>query len=487
MPSFRRPYSVSVSDEINQAEIRDLQIRCLVSLLKMVRGGAFLFGALASVPSGIFVRAFSAPPVLHASVPHRPPASLKRRPSAITSLAPTLPSSSTTALGLSPTSGLSLVGGIDTLVALAALSATAKLLSTLGLGALAAKSSKVPNLLDGEACSCLSRLIYNVFQPAFLFCSVATTIATGGDNGLPIRTLLLMPLAAAIQIVVGSAFSSVASGAAGLEGDERRDARICMTFQNSGPLPLIFADALFSGSPLLTEITACVSFYLLMWTPTYWSYGRNMLGTYKKSSGDAQESGGVVAELKRFFSPPVMGAALGLIAGSVPLFRNSFMGKNGLLVPLFGAIKTLGTAYLPAALLVLAGSLVGSKNKSKAAASGDDQEDGTRLKLRTILSILFARHILAPLGGMATIQLLGATGLLPAIGSRARSVVTFAIMIEACMPPAQNTVVMLTLDGLTERAGRMAKALTVLYSLAIVPVTVLLSFALHQSNIMALK
>ena len=415
--------------------------------------GAALLGAL-SVPSGICVRAFCPPSALHASsLPHRPPA--------ITSLAPTMPSSSTTALGLSPASGLSLVGGIDTRVALAALSATAKLLSTLGLGALAAKSSKVPNLLDGEACSCLSRLIYNVFQPAFLFCSVATTIATGGDNGLPIRTLLLMPLAAAIQIVVGSAFSSVASGAAGLEGDERRDARICMTFQNSGPLPLIFADALFSGSPLLTEITACVSFYLLMWTPTYWSYGRNMLGTYEKS-GETQDSGGVVAELKRFFSPPVTGAALGLIAGSVPLFRNSFMGKNGLLVPLFGATKTLGTAYLPAALLVLAGSLVGSKDKSKTAATtSDDQKDGTRLKLRTILSILFARHILAPLGGIATIQLLGATGLLPAIGSRARSVVTFAIMIEACMPPAQNTVVMLTLDGLTERAGRMAKGLGV--------------------------
>ena len=218
-----------------------------------------------------------------------------------------------------------------------------------------------------------------------------------------------------------------------------------------------------------------------------------MLGTYGSGSSDEQDDGFVAKvgrELKKFFSPPVTGAALGLIAGSVPTFSKSLMGPaNGLLVPLFGAIKTLGTAYLPAALLVLAGSLVGGKNKkSTTAASADDrQEDGTRLKVRTILSILFARHILAPLGGIATIQLLGATGLLPEIGSRARSVVSFAIMIESCMPPAQNTVVMLTLDGLTERAGRMAKALTVLYSLAIVPVTVLLSIALHQSNIMALR
>ena len=462
------------------------------------RRAAVALLALASARSGALVQAFSlstratctstkhpvAPVSASFSLPHRPLPPHTADPWSQSS-------SSSTALGLSPASVLSL-GSIDVRVALAALSATAKLLSTLGLGALAARSRKVPNLRDKDACSCLSRLIYNVFQPAFLFCSVATTIATGGEKGLPIKTLLLMPMAAAIQILVGSVFSSVASKAAGLEGDEKRDARICMTFQNSGPLPLIFADALFSGSPLLTEITACVSFYLLMWTPTYWSFGRSMLGTYGSGSSEEQDDGIVAKverELKKFFSPPVTGAALGLIAGSVPMFSKSLMGPNGLLVPLFGAIKTLGTAYLPAALLVLAGSLVGGKNKKSTAATSADnkQEDGTRLKVRTILSILFARHILAPLGGIATIQLLGATGLLPEIGSRARSVVSFAIMIESCMPPAQNTVVMLTLDGLTERAGRMAKALTVLYSLAIVPVTVLLSIALHQSNIMALR
>jgi len=389
-----------------------------------------------------------------------------------------------TALSISPLP-------IDGRVAGAALAATAKLLSTLGLGAAAARR---PNLLDGDAVSALSRLIYNMFQPAFLFCSVAATVA-GGDKGMPMRVLLLMPLAAIIQVIGGSAFSSLAATAAGLEGDERRDARICMVFANSGPLPLIFADALFSGTQLLTEITACVSFYLLMWTPTYWSYGRSILGTYGNNGDSNNETTGLIPkigrELRKFFSPPVTGAALGLVAGSVPPLSNALLGKGGILSPFFGAMKTLGSAYLPAALLVLAGSLVGSKS---GTASNDDDDDpsspeqgGSNMKVRTIIAILFARFILAPIGGLATVHLLGAIGLLPEIGSRARAVVSFAILLESCMPPAQNTVVMLTIEGLTERAGRMAKALTILYSLAIVPVTVLLSIALHQSNIMALK
>jgi len=380
---------------------------------------------------------------------------------------------------------------IDGRVAVAAVGATAKLLFTLGLGAAAAKR---PNLLDRDAVSALSRLIYKVFQPAFLFCSVAATIANGGEKGMPMKALLLMPFAAAIQIIIGSIFSSLATTVSRIEGDERRDARVCMTFQNSGPLPLIFSDALFSGSQLLTEITACVSFYLLMWTPTYWSYGRSILGTYGMDSTEKTTSvmKKVLRELNKFFSPPVRGATLGLVVGSVPFLRNLLMGKNGVLSPFFGAVKTLGSAYLPAALLVLAGSLVGSKSNVKGdkdvLLEGNQNADRkSSVKVRTILSIMLARFVLAPLGGYATIQLLGAMGLLPAIGSQARAVVCFAILIESCMPPAQNTVVMLTIEGLNERAGRMAKTLTILYSLAIVPVTVLLSIALQKSNILAIK
>lgn len=76
-------------------------------------------------------------------------------------------------------------------------------------------------------------------------------------------------------------------------------------------------------------------------------------------------------------------------------------------------------------------------------------------------------------------------GLLGPAGTRARAVVSFVILMEGCMPPAQNSVIMLQLEGLKERASVMAKLLTLMYSLAVIPVTILLSTCLASSGIMA--
>ena len=78
-------------------------------------------------------------------------------------------------------------------------------------------------------------------------------------------------------------------------------------------------------------------------------------------------------------------------------------------------------------------------------------------------------------------------GLLGAAGTRARAVVSFAILAEGCMPPAQNSVIMLQLEGLKERASSMAKLLTILYAMAVVPVTILLSVCLAKSGILAFQ
>jgi predicted permease len=78
-------------------------------------------------------------------------------------------------------------------------------------------------------------------------------------------------------------------------------------------------------------------------------------------------------------------------------------------------------------------------------------------------------------------------GLLGPAGTRPRAVVTFVLLMEGCMPPAQNSVIMLQLEGLKERASTMAKLLTLMYSLAVIPVTILLSACLATSGIMAFK
>eukprot|EP00977_Amphora_coffeiformis_P029900 scaffold43448_cov199-Amphora_coffeaeformis.AAC.1 len=155
-------------------------------------------------------------------------------------------SSSSTALGSTGAPWL------DMTVATASVAATAKLLSAIGLGGLAASK---PGLLDAAAISALSRLTYWVFQPAFLFCSVSKTIYTAftstGAGTLPLRALWLLPALGVAQILTGAVVGRFLATAYGVSDDEVPNVRMCTTFANSGPLPLIFADALFGSNPVL--------------------------------------------------------------------------------------------------------------------------------------------------------------------------------------------------------------------------------------------
>ncbi len=90
-------------------------------------------------------------------------------------------------------------------------------------------------MLDAQAVSALSRLVYNVFQPSLLFTNVMQTLAApSGDQ--PRATLLLLPLAAILQILLASVVSAVVGRLAHInpDSDEGRELRICSTFANSG-------------------------------------------------------------------------------------------------------------------------------------------------------------------------------------------------------------------------------------------------------------
>ena len=53
----------------------------------------------------------------------------------------------------------------------------------------------------------------------------------------------------------------------------------------------------------------------------------------------------------------------------------------------------------------------------------------------------------------------------------------FVLLMEASMPPSQNSVVLLQLDNDRKGAGSMAKTISALYLAAVVPVAALLSLA----------
>jgi len=388
---------------------------------------------------------------------------------------------------------------IQRAVALASLSATAKLLSSIALGAAAAKK---PGVLDPAAISALSRLTYWIFQPAFLLCSVSQTLYNASvGGGLPGSFLALMPITALLQITLGAATGILLTRVIPLEEEEARNVRMCTAFANSGPLPLIFAYALFgtSAPAVFAQVASCVSFYLLVWSPLFWSFGKVILGTYNDndtisdSNCKPQKLQRIVSEFKKILSPPVIGSILGMVVGGIPSIRSLFFGNQAWLAPLFGAMHTFGTAYLPAALLVLAGSLIGPKDEkipsytaSFSSASTTSSTTNTP-SVAAILSIAVSRFILAPILSFALMSVMSSMGWLGPAGSRARAIVTFVVLCEGCMPPAQNSVIMLQLANLRERSKNLAQLLTLLYGMAVVPVTILLSACLSVSGILAFQ
>ena len=49
------------------------------------------------------------------------------------------------------------------------------------------------------------------------------------------------------------------------------------------------------------------------------------------------------------------------------MIRNNLVSKTGLFNPAFEAVRTIGTGYLPAVLLILAGSLIPAKSAETVA------------------------------------------------------------------------------------------------------------------------
>jgi predicted permease len=314
--------------------------------------------------------------------------------------------------------------------------------------------------------------------------------APAGAAALSIQALALLPVAAFLQISIGAIlaqiytakFMGIRQTLLGIPDDDEEsaaDVRMCATFANSGPLPLMFADALFhTRKGILNDVTACVSFYLLVWSPLFWTLGRIILGA-QNAAPDVDKPipySQWKKLIKLILSPPVIGCLMGVLVGSIHFLRNLFL--HGPFNPIFTSCKSLGAAYLPAALLVLAGSLVGSK------ATHETRTTGSKINMKTVLTLFLSRFILAPTVALATMQLLSISHVLPTSNPRSLAIITYTMLMEGCMPPAQNSVVMLQLDGKRDRAAKMARLLTIMYTIATGPITLLLSACLARSGIL---
>jgi len=128
----------------------------------------------------------------------------------------------------------------------------------------------------------------------------------------------------------------------------------------------------------------------------------------------------------------VVGSIMGVVIGSNELLRSLFMKSGGLFLPLFGAAKSMGVAYLPAAVLVLAGSLFGAKSSSGNESSS--KSNINKIHPKTIMSILLSRFVLSPVLALMTVRILSITKLLPMDSPRTLAIVMFVLLMEGCMP-----------------------------------------------------
>jgi predicted permease len=365
----------------------------------------------------------------------------------------------------------------------AAIKAITKLISTCGIGVWAGKAG----LLDQNALSVLSRLIFNLFQPCLLFVNVASTLAalsSGSASGAGGAALYMLPIAAAVQILVGFTVGKIMTtlvyGQNGADSENAKQLLACTSFANSGPLPLVFTDALFRGHAnpaLLQNSVAYISMYLLGWSPVFWIVAPGILSEEKADAKKPKWSERSQVLMKRVFSPPVLGSMVGMLVGSVPFLRNIVVNPTGLLNPLFEAMRTIGTAYLPTVLMVLAGSLGASASAGSKEEATPQDETRVRKLIRQakasqpfalqVLCIYAARFLLMPSLAFGAVGL--SSHYFPSVNALFKKdpLLLLVLLLEACMPSAQNTTVILQLQQKKDAAGRLARVLMVLYVLGI--------------------
>eukprot|EP00752_Nemacystus_decipiens_P012493 g11065.t1 len=368
---------------------------------------------------------------------------------------------------------------INPAVAKASSRAVGELLCCCILGVVAAKKG----VLTPVNVAALSKIVYGIFLPALLMVNVAKTIVSQ-----PVASLLPIPVFAAIQIAVGLAVSRAAMRLLNIDPNTEmgRETRVCASFQNSGILPLIFVNAMFRGSPeLLTRGVAYVSFYLMGWSPTFWTIGNNILtghldepqgenekqivGAPKAKLSLSERAASIPSKVKsiaggptarKILSPPIVACLAGLVIGLSPPLRWLLMRKGAPLGPMWAAFSNLTAAYTPSGVLVLAGSL----------ANCPPGKWFTKDTGKTILAVAMARWLLLPL--LTSGLLFGGVkyGLVPQ-----DPMLLLVLLIESCMPSAQNAVIMLQVVGLQDAAGRCARMLCTIYLISIVPVSILLT------------
>ena len=375
------------------------------------------------------------------------------------------------------------------------------LLTCCGLGFAATRYG----LIDKPSLQALSRIVYRVFLPSLLLTNVATTVASGA-----LRSLLPIPIAAWVQISLGLLVASALLPLLRIKRDspDGKEVQVLSAFGNSGVLPLLFVERLFAhaaDATLKPRAISYVSMFLLGWSPAFWTGGYALLGGTLGDEAAAREKDGAQAAARqttptalrwplsllstptasRVLTPPIIACMCGLVVGAVPPLRALLLppaAGGAAPLPFYSCLQTFGKAYAPAALLVLAGSLASADAAKKGGGGTKGDGDGyLRHRVPQLVAISLARFALVPLATAALLAAASAAGLVPA-----DPLLHFMLLMQSCMPSAQNSVLALQVRGAPERATLMARMLLVVYVAAAVPLSLLITCFLQATGVGAM-
>jgi predicted permease len=386
------------------------------------------------------------------------------------------------------------VGSFEPATVKASLRAMADLYSLCGIGYWAAYKG----ILDVVTVRAMSKATYYIFLPALLFISVSRTLATPTHGGF--AALAPLPIICAMQNFLGLAlakFALLPAAAVAGDSDDGREMLINIGFGNAGNLPIVLASSLFRSQPdIASTAVSYISFYLLGWSPIFWTLGYSILNprpTPEKSgkitmTGATSTVGKCLAALQspaigRIMSPPILSCVCGGLAGSTPIIKELFISPRSPLQPMVQAFDTLGKAYTPIASLVLAASLYHRPRSPPSYSTSEyvSSEKEQVAPLKMLGAVTLARFVLNPLLCVAMIRLWRRFGGTAALN--ADPVLLFILLLQSIMPSAQNSIIMLTKDGRVSAAGRLARSLFTIYTAAIFPMAFALALILQYMDI----
>ena len=336
----------------------------------------------------------------------------------------------------------------------------------------------------------LSKTAFSVLIPMFYFTSIMKTVQKFGFTSRQLVVPLLamthiMTLFFVTKVVLMPIFGMRDNS------DDNRATLFSCGFGNTMTIPMILCEAIFRNHDPSTLVRAYsqISLFMLGEIPIFWSFGRNFLvGDYDSPKNVRLVNFKTIfATIKKLCPPPLVGNLSGLFIALVLPLRNVFMNTPDHKAPLnvvFKSIEKFGQAANPSSLLVLTASLaLGTSSTSTLTTDSVSLDDGGEVNfMRRYLCVSIARFIISPLLMYFMLQTLHKLGIMES--SKTAPMVWFILLLQSCMPSAQNTVLMLQVADKGGAASRLAKFLFSIYASSMVPLVFVSTILLDKFQIM---